>query len=82
MASESTTCFAARSVANVQVRDHQVFASFGSQHKNRSLTSDHGGDMTVSMAVQADGRISEVKNMDGEQELLETAKLSKIVQNR
>lgn len=52
------------------VRDDRVFASSRNQHGKNSTTSDHEGDMKVSLGVQADASVSELKeDMDGVQEV-------------
>ena len=68
-------------MANSQVQDDRVFASSLYQQSKTSTTSDHDGDMTVSVEVRKDGSISNLKeSVDGVHEVLETAKLSNRVQ--
>ena len=63
-------CFLGSAEGYATVRDDRVFASSRDQQSKNSTTSDHDGDMKVSVRVQADASVSELKeNMDGVQEV-------------
>ena len=55
------------------VRDDRVFASSRDQQSKNSTTSDHDGDMKVSVGVQADASFSKLKNdAQGSDDLLQS----------
>lgn len=55
------TCLLVSAEGYATIPDGRFFPSSGKPQTKTSPSSDHGGDMTVSVAVQADGSFSEVE---------------------